>query len=89
MRKSKNSIIGNQVYGNIYQDCDSIPRSDDNNVVIANRDGKIVLNGEEIEYPNKEHHSVTIINNSVFVDGLEYKNGEWKRTLRALWHKWF
>lgn len=59
------------------------------NTVITNCNGKIILNGEVIEYPSKEYHSVTIINNSVFVDGKEYKNGKWKRTLRALWHKWF
>lgn len=83
----KNSSI---ISGSIYQDCDSESIRKDANVIIAdNGDGKIILNGEVIEYPNKEHHSVTIINNSVFVDGLEYKDGEWKRTLRALWHKWF
>ena len=25
----------------------------------------------------------------IYVNGYEYKNGEWKRTLAALWHLWF
>lgn len=51
--------------------------------------GKIILNGKEITLPFKDYHNMTIINNSIFVDGYEYKNGEWVKTFRALWHKWF
>ena len=91
--KIKNSTIREstviQSSGSIYQDCDSDLCKEVMNSIIANRNGKIVINGQEIEYPNKECRNVTIINNSIFVDGLEYKDGEWKRTLRALWHKWF
>ena len=31
----------------------------------------------------------TVIGNKVFLDGYEFKNGKWKRTLRAIWHLWF
>lgn len=52
---------------------------------------KIVINGKEVtEFPQgRKRQSVTIINDKLFVNGYEYKNGTWKRTLRALWHLWF
>jgi len=52
---------------------------------------KIVINGKEVtEFPQgRKRKSVTIINDKLFVNGYEYKNGTWKRTLRALWHLWF
>lgn len=34
-------------------------------------------------------YNSTVIDGKVFLDGYEYKNGKWKRTLRALWHLWF
>ena len=51
---------------------------------------RIVVNGVIIPNPPKfKENSVTIIDNRLFVGGYEYINGKWKRTLRALWHKWF
>ena len=38
--------------------------------------------------PGKGHNS-TIINNKVYLNGYELVDGKWKKTLRALWHKWF
>ena len=29
------------------------------------------------------------VNNRFYVNGYEYKNGEWKRTLKALWYLLF
>jgi hypothetical protein len=29
------------------------------------------------------------INNRIYLNGYEYKNGKWKRTLKAIWYKWF
>ena len=47
-----------------------------------------IING--VEYPwvrGMRGCSTTTINGKVFIDGFELnKNGEWKRTLRALWH---
>lgn len=37
--------------------------------------------------PCKGHNS-TVIDGKVFLDGYEYKNGKWKRTLKALYHLW-
>ena len=51
---------------------------------------RIVVNGVTIQNPPKfKANSVTIVDNRLFVGGYEYINGKWKRTLRALWHKWF
>ena len=51
---------------------------------------RIVVNGVTIQVPQKfKANSVTIVDNRLFVGGYEYINGKWKRTLRALWHKWF
>lgn len=57
--------------------------------ICDSRNGKLILNGKEIPKPPVEMNNVTMINGSVFVGGYEYKNGEWKRTLRALFHKYF
>ena len=54
-------------------------------VVIGN---KVTINGVEMPpCPTKGYNS-TIINNKVYIDGYELVNGKWKKTLRALWHKW-
>ena len=51
---------------------------------------RIVVNGVEIQNPPKfKANSVTIVDSRLFVGGYEYINGKWKRTLKALWHKWF
>ena len=52
-------------------------------------DGKIVVNGKELPPCPTNSRRVTIINNKVFIDGYEFKNGVWKKTLRAFWHRWF
>lgn len=58
--------------------------------VVDNGETFCVINGEKIPYPTDvSNHSVTMINNHIFIGGYEYKNGQWKRTLRALWHMWF
>lgn len=41
--------------------------------------------------PNSNSHftNVTQINDKIYVNGYEWKNGKWKRTLKAWWHLWF
>ena len=29
------------------------------------------------------------INNKVYIDGYEFKKGKWRKTIKALWYKWF
>ena len=62
-----------------------------NNMIYFNNNlGKLFINGEEIDYPSlkKNHytHKVTQINDHVYINGYEYKNGEWKKTLKGLFY---
>lgn len=55
-------------------------------VVIGN---EVIINGVHMPpCPGKGHNS-TIVNNKVYLNGYELVNGQWKKTLRALWYKWF
>lgn len=57
-----------------------------NYMVVGN---KVTINGVELPpVPSKGYNS-TIINGNVYVDGYEFKNGKWKRTLKALWYLLF
>lgn len=50
--------------------------------------GRVVIDGVELPpCPSKSKWtSSTIIGNKVYLNGYEWKNGKWKRTLSALWH---
>ena len=52
-------------------------------------DSLIIVNGIKLPHPPTGCYSVTNINGKVYIDGYEYKNGKWKKTLRAWWHLWF
>lgn len=61
------------------------------NIGVSISNNEVYINGQKIPpLPNQSkftiNNNTTIINNHVFVNGYEFKNGEWKRTLRALWH---
>ena len=56
------------------------------------REGKVIINGEEISTPrDMKFNSQSIIDGKVFIDGYEYfpKLKQFKRTLRALWEHLF
>lgn len=53
------------------------------------RNEKLIVNGKEMPKPPVSMNNVTMINGNVFVGGYEYKDGEWKKTVRALLHKYF
>lgn len=55
-----------------------------NRVVVNGKD--VMINGETLPPPPSKGKSITTIDNKVFIDGYEFKNGKWCRTLRALWH---
>lgn len=52
---------------------------------------KIYYKGNPIpELPKKSSSSnVTIINDKLYINGYEWKNNQWKRTLNAIWNYWF
>lgn len=48
---------------------------------------KVIVGGKPYKIPTHiKCTSISIVNNSVFIDGYEFKNGEWKMTLKALFH---
>ena len=52
---------------------------------------KVFMNGKllpPVPYKGK-NHSVTTIDNNVYIDGYEWTGTKWKRTLKALWYKYF
>lgn len=50
----------------------------------------IIMNGVCISKPPKyKMKNVAIIGDRLFVDGYEYIDCVWKRTLKALFYKWF
>ena len=58
---------------------------------ISMEDNKLLLNGKEIELPNKlsKCQSISMINDDIFVNGYQLINGEWKHTLKAFWFHHF
>lgn len=52
-------------------------------------DGQVIINGVKLPPLPTGYRNVTMINNKVYIDGYEFKNGKWKKTLRAWWHLWF
>lgn len=65
---------------------DSAISSNSRIVIIGN---EVMINGVKLPPCPAKGHNSTIINNKVYLNGYEFVNGEWKKTLRALWHKWF
>lgn len=54
--------------------------------VIGNR---VTINGVELPPVPSKGYCSTVIDGKVYIDGYEFKNGKWKRTLRALLHLLF
>ena len=52
-------------------------------------DGTVIVNGVELPAPPTKCCNTSIINGKVYIDGYEFKNGKWKKTLRTWWHLWF
>lgn len=54
--------------------------------VIGNR---VIINGEELPPCPAKGYTSAIIDGKVYIDGYEFKRGKWRRTLKALWHRFF
>lgn len=59
----------------------------------VNGESFIIINNVKIEIPEyvkrKSRNSQTVIGNKVYVNGYEYTNGKWKRSLVAIFHMIF
>lgn len=62
-------------------------RNNENVIIVGNKG--VFINGKEYPLPDGKNTNSTIIDNHVFVNGYELKNGKWKKTLRAIFHKYF
>lgn len=58
-----------------------------NNVIACGN--KVTVNGIELPPAPCKGNNSTIIDGKVYLDGYEFKNGKWKKTLKALWYKLF
>ena len=58
--------------------------------IVNSREKWIEINGVRYKFPKRvKGHSVSQIDNHIFIDGYEFKDGKFKRTLRALYHLFF
>ena len=62
-------------------------RNNENVIIVGNKG--VFINGKEYPLPDGKSTNSKIIDNHVFVNGYELKNGKWKKTLRAIFHKYF
>ena len=58
---------------------------------VVNQGKRIVIyRGKMYNFPEgMRGQNITTINNKIYIDGFELVNGEWKKTLKALWYKIF
>lgn len=61
-------------------------QSNKNTIVVGN---KVWINGTLLPSAPCKGRNSTLIDGKVYLDGYEYKNGKWRRTIKALWHLWF
>ena len=58
--------------------------------IVNNREKWIEINGVRYKFPKRvKGHSVSQVDNHIFIDGYEFIDGKFKRTLRALYHLFF
>lgn len=58
--------------------------------IINSREKWIEINGVKYKFPKRvKGHSVSQVDNHIFIDGYEFIDGKFKRTLRALYHLFF
>lgn len=58
-----------------------------NNTIV--KGNQVWINGNPLPSAPCKGHNSTVIDDKVYLDGYEFKNGKWKRTFRAFWHLWF
>ena len=55
-------------------------------VVIGN---EVTINGVKMPPCPAKGHNSTIIGDKIYLNGYELVDGQWKKTLKALWYKYF
>lgn len=65
----------------------SINSDGSGNSIIMN-DREVVVNGIKYPVPGRGYNT-SMIDGKIYVNGYELKNGKWKKTLRAMYHKYF
>lgn len=58
---------------------------------IVQKDKELWINGEKIEQPKSLFFKNTIntINNKIYINGKEFKNGKWKYTIKSVFYTLF
>ena len=68
----------------------TIQENGKNYSIVNSKEKLIEINGIKYQFPKRiKGHSVSQIDNHIFIDGYEFINGKFKRTLRALYHLFF
>ena len=68
----------------------TIQKNKKNYSIVNSKEKWIEINGIKYQFPKRiKGHSVSQIDNHIFIDGYEFINGKFKRTLRALYHLFF
>jgi len=60
-----------------------------NGIAISITESEVFINGVKMPPCPAQGHNSAIIDDKVYLNGYELVNGEWKRTLKSLWYKWF
>jgi hypothetical protein len=58
-----------------------------NNCVVNGN--QVTINGVTLPPVPSRGYCSAVIDGKVYIDGYEYKNGKWRRTLKALWYLLF
>ena len=58
--------------------------------IVNSREKWIEINDVRYNFPKGvKGYSISQIDNHIFIDGYEFVNGQFKKTLKALWHLFF
>ena len=58
--------------------------------IINTKERYVEIGGYKYPFPRgMKGRCVSQINEKVYIDGYEFKNGKFKKTLKALYYKWF
>jgi len=58
--------------------------------IVNTREKYVEINGYKYPFPRRmKGRTVSQVNGKIYIDGYEFKNGKFKKTLKALYYKWF